>query len=158
MQTSVKLQDMMSYSLLMTIIAIVLVLAPVIILLILKLVKFQPKKKEKKVKPVVRPKIDPSKLRMMYLEKIKEIETRYATSLIDMRQAHIELSEAVREYCSEASGVPVKAYSLKEISVLGKPQLHEMVREFYEPEFAYDSDKDIKASFSKAREVVNSWK
>ena len=158
MPTSVKLQDMMSYSTLLAVIAGILILAPIVVLIVLKLIKFQPKKRVKKVKVVKKPKIDPARLRSMYMEKIKEVETRYETGLIDMRQAHLELSKTVREYCSEASGMPVDAFSLNEIALLNRPQLFEMVKEFYEPEFAYDSDKNIKASFSKAREVVTSWK
>ena len=159
MQTSVKLQDMMSYSLLLTIIAIAVIVLPLILFAILKFVKFKPKKKDPKAKPAaVKRKYDPVTLRNMYLEKIKEVETRYTTGLIDMRQAHIELSSVVREYCSEASGIPANSLTLKEIEFLNVPSLYNLIKEFYEPEFAPASDKDITLSFRNAREVVNSWK
>ena len=159
MQTSVKLQDMMSYSVIMTIVAVVMIVLPVIIFIILKLTKFKPKQKVKKVKAApVKKKVDPAVLRSMYLEKIKEVETRYNTSLIDFRQAYIELSSIVREYCSEASGVPANSLTLRELEVLNVPSLFNLIKEFYEPEFAPASDRDINQSFRNAREVVNSWK
>jgi hypothetical protein len=48
MQTSVKLQDMMSYSLLLTIIAIAVIVLPLILFAVLKFVKLKPKKKAPK--------------------------------------------------------------------------------------------------------------
>ncbi len=158
MPTSVKLQDMMSYSVILTIIAVVLVLAPVIFLLVFKLIKFKPKKKVKVEKPKPKKHYDPVTLKNMYLEKIKEIETRYSSSLIDMRQAHLDLSKTVREYCAEASDVPVNSLTLNEIERLNVPSLYLLIKEFYAPEFAYEADADIARSFMNAREVVRSWK
>ncbi len=74
-----------------------------------------------------------------------------------MRKAHILLSQCVREYCEEASSVPANSLTLREIEKLNKPTLYNLIKEFYEPEFAYDSDKDIKASFMRAAEVVRTW-
>ena len=158
MPTSVKLQDMMSYSLIMTIIAVVLILVPVILIIVFKLSKIKPKKKVKRVyKAKPKKKMDPVTLKNVYLEKIKDIETRYVKDLISLRQAHIELSKTVREYCAEASHVPAESLTLKEIEHLNVPSLYLLIKEFYEPEFAHDSDKDIRSSFTNAKEVIRSW-
>ena len=157
MQTSVKLQEMMSYSLVIAIIAAVLVIVPVVIFVVIKLTKFKPKKRVKKVVAKPKKKYDPATLKQMYLDKVREIEAQYASGVIDMRQAHILLSQCVREYCEEASSVPANALTLREIEKLNKPTLYNLIKEFYEPEFAYDSDKDIKASFTRAAEVIRTW-
>ena len=158
MPTSVKLQDMMSYSLILTIASIVLIVLPIVIFIILKLVNFKPKKRVKKVAPAKpKKKYDPAALKRIYLEKVKEIEVRYASDLINSRQAHIDLSKVVREYCSEASGCPAGSLTLNEIEQLNKPSLYLLIKEFYEPEFAQTSDKDIRESFAKAKEVITTW-
>ncbi|MBR2523846.1 MAG: hypothetical protein IKE53_05335 [Clostridiales bacterium] len=159
MPTSVKLQDMMSYSLILTVIAIAIVVLPVLIFSLIKLIGFKPKKREKKAaKPKPKRKLDPQALKALYLEKIKETETRYTNNLIDMRAAHLDLSRIVREYCSEASGLPYDNLTLSELYRFNMPELYNLIREFYEPEFAPSSDKDIAASFSNARGVVTSWR
>jgi len=158
MPTSVKLQDMESYSLIFMIIAIAVIALPIIIILILKLIRFEPpKRKPKPVKLPVAKKIEPQQLKSMYLEKVREIETRYTNNLIDLRQAHIDLSKTVREYCAFASNINTDKLTLREIAKLGKPALFDMVKEFYQPEFAYESDKDINMSFWSAREVIRTW-
>ena len=157
MPTSVKLQDMESYSLILTIIALTLIALPIVIFLIYKLINRTPRTKVPKPKPVPVIHYDPMQLKSMYLEKIKEIETRYRNNLIDLRQAHLDLSKTVREYCAKASGVPTDKFTLGEIARLGKPTLFQLIREFYEPEFAYGSDKDINDSFRNAWEVVRVW-
>jgi len=158
MPTSVKLQDMESYSLILTIIAIALIALPVIILIILKMIRYErPPRKPKPVKPAPVIHYEPQQLKSIYLGMISEVETRYTNNLIDLRQAHIDLSRIVREYCAKASHVNTDKLTLREIARLGKPSLFDTIKEFYQPEFAYDSDKDIKMSFWSAREVIRTW-
>ena len=157
MPTSVKLQEMMSYSLIAAIIAAVLIVVPVLIIVLIKVTKFKPKKKVKKVKEKPKKKYDPGTLKQMYLDKIREIQAQHSSGLIDMRKAHLLLSQTVREYCAEASSVPTNVFTLKEIEKLNRPILYNTIKEFYEPEFAYDSDKDINASFRNAAEVIRTW-
>ncbi|MBR6959682.1 MAG: hypothetical protein IKH76_04290 [Clostridiales bacterium] len=159
MQTSVKLQDMMSYSLILTIIAIAVIVLPIIIFIILKLIKFKPKNKPAKPAPVVKVQktYDPVSLKSLYLNKIREIEVRYNEGKIDNRGAHQELSKAVRDYCSEASQIPTDKLTLQEIGRLNLPTLYSLIMEFYEPEFAYESAKDMNTSFNGAREVITLW-
>lgn len=159
MQTSVKLQDMMSYSLILTIIAVAVIVLPIIAFVIFKLIKFKPKKQpQKQVQPVViRKNYDPASLKSLYLNKIREIEMRYNEGQVDNRGAHQELSRVVRDYCSEASAIPADKLTLQEIGRLNVPSLYTLIKEFYEPEFAYESAKDMNSSFSGAREVITLW-
>ena len=159
MQTSVKLQDMMSYSLILMIIAIAVIALPIIVFVILKLIKFKPKKKPvKQMQPVViRKNYDPVSLKSLYLNMIRDIEARYNEGKIDNRGAHQELSRVVRDYCSEASGIPADKLTLQEIGRLNLPSLYSLIREFYAPEFAYESARDMNMSFNGAREVITLW-
>lgn len=161
MPISVDLQDMFSYSLLLTIGLGLLVVLPIIILVIFKLkgVKLpKRKRKPKPIKPKVISKMAADQIKSKYLKTINEIETKFKAHEIDDREAYLQLSSAVRGFVQEMTGVRAMNLTLHEISGLGMPSLHNLIAEFYRPEFAFDSEgADTPKSIADARTVVEKW-
>ncbi|HAW15861.1 MAG: hypothetical protein IJ869_03690 [Clostridiales bacterium] len=160
MQTSVSLQNPFSYSLGLTIALIALVLVPMILLIYFKirgmdLPKFRlPEKKVKEV-PVIK---DPAAIKSKYLAVIDRIQDERTAESIDDREAYIRLSSAVRSFVNELTGANTRNLSLAEIEGLGMPNLYNLIKDFYHPEFAYDAGNvDITKSFGDARTVIKEW-
>lgn len=164
MPTTVDLQKPLSFSLVLTVVFIILAVLPPLIYIIWKLSKF--KVPEKKVKPKEETVIEQPKkprraieeMKRDYLMKIDAIETKYRNSEIDAREAHIRMSTVVRGFVNEATGVNVKNYTLREIEKLDMPDLTKLIGEFYSPEFAFGTEDDvIEDSFGNARQVIREW-
>jgi len=164
MPTTVDLQEPLSFSLLLTVILIVLAVLPPVIWLILKLLKIKlPEKKQKPVQeeeaPIVMKPVRPIEvLKREYLLKIDAVESKYKEKQIDAREAHIQMSSIVREFVNDATGVNVRNFTLREIQKLNMPNLSKLISEFYSPEFAFGTeDIQIEDSFSNARQVIREW-
>lgn len=157
MQTSVNLQDPFTYSIVPFIIITFLIL--VMTYYIFHLMK----KKEKQVKensvevipeknikniPVIKGK---------YIEQLDIIEHKYRSETIDLRKAYQLISEAVRMFVFEITDITTQNYSLREIKNLNIPNLYELIKEYYEPEFASKSVGDFETSINKARGVIKEW-
>ncbi len=160
MSTSVSLQEPFSYSLNLLLALGAAVLLPLIILLIVKLIMrgkaIAPKKKEKE-QPAPPP-IDKDKVRSKYLGIIDTIEKKYDSKELDDRAAYLELSGAVRNFVHDYTGANTQNMTLNEIGELGMPSLFYLIKEFYKPEFAFDSgEPDVKKSIDTARKVVMTW-
>lgn len=161
MPISVNLQDMFSYSLLLTLGLGLLVILPLVFLLIMKLKGFKLPKRKKKAKPVQPKPISKrasDQIKTHYLNLINEIENKYKEGSIDDREAYIQLSSAVRGFVQEMTGVRAMNLTLHEISGLGMPSLHNLIAEFYRPEFSFENDDaDTPRSIINARTVVEKW-
>ena len=160
MSTSVSLQEPFSYSLNLLLALGAAVLLPLIILLIVKLIMrgkaIAPKKKEKE-QPAPPP-IDKDRVRNKYLGIIDTIEKKYDSKELDDRAAYLELSGAVRNFVHDYTGANTQNMTLNEIGELGMPSLFYLIKEFYKPEFAFDSgEPDVKKSIDTARKVVMTW-
>jgi hypothetical protein len=44
-----------------------------------------------------------------------------------------------------------------ELTRLGRPELAELVRQYYEPEFAFYSEADAKLAIEKGKELIIKW-
>lgn len=161
MPISVNLQDMFSYSLLLTIGLGLLVVIPIVILLIVKLKGYKLPKRKKKAKPVQPKPVSKrtsDQIRAYYLKMINEIEKKYNNKEIDDREAYLQLSSAVRGFVQERTGVRAMNLTLHEISGLGMPSLHNLIAEFYRPEFSFESENaNTPKSITDARTVVEKW-
>lgn len=161
MHTSVDLQDPFSFSFLLTMILLALVILPAIIFAIMKLKGVELPKFKRKPKPKPAPritKVGAEELKRRYLEIISKIETDYKSNRIDDREAHQRLSSAVRGFVNERTGVKVSNYSLKELEFADMPELYTLIKEFYTPEFAFGTDaEDTEGSIRNAKEVISKW-
>ena len=156
MQTSINLQEPFAYSIIPVIITICLTLIETYYLIYTKkkkeknridAVKAIPEKNIKNI-PVIKGK---------YLNQLDTIEYRYTNNMIELRKAYQMISETVRLFVFEITDITTQNYSLAEIKKLNIPILYELIKEYYEPEFASKSVGDFTTSINKARRVINEW-
>lgn len=151
MQTSVKLQDPFSYS----IYPIFIILA---ILIIYTIILFLKRKKKDNSKTILRkPVINLEKVKLKYIKKLQELEQKIDKNKISTRTAYQSTSIIIRHFVYEVTNIKVQNYTLAEIANLEMPELYELVKEYYIPEFAVQSLGDIKESIEKTRKVIEKW-
>ena len=159
MQTSVELQNPMSYYLFWLILAIVAVAAVFFLQIFFRiLLKDQLKRKREKKPKDHAPKRKPlSVLKWEYLQRLEYLERGIMAGSYTKRAAYQELSMLIRTFVNDATGIKVQNYSLQEIRRVGIPGLTALVQEYYEPEFARQSMADIRASLFRTRKAIQLW-
>ena len=156
MQTSVKLQEMHSYSFVMIMVVAVFVAASIVGALIL-IIKWSQKRKK-----IVRPQkeitlADRENIKEKYLKLLNELEAKCHNNKLSNRKAYQELSKITRHFVYEATGIKVHNYTLEEIKETNISGLYSVISECYAPEFAIDKNGDIHSSVTRARKVIEEW-
>lgn len=151
MQISVKLQDIHTYPLYMTISMVAMAVLAVAIAVYVIIKRYKPVKVENKS-------INSADIQKKYLSMLDELLYLYNNKKITNRKAHIKLSEIIRRFAYEATGIKVQNLTLKEIEMMNMPVVSDIVRACYEPEFAADSLGDVAGSVDKAKGVIEKWK
>lgn len=157
MQTSVKLQEMHSYSFVMIMVVAVFVAASIVTALILIIKWSQKRKKIVRTQKEITP-ADRENIKEKYFRLLDELEMKYRNHKLSNRKAYQELSKVTRHFVYEATGIKVHNYTLEEIKKTNISGLYSVVSECYAPEFAIDKNGDIYASITKARKVIEEWK
>ena len=158
MQTSINLQEPFAYSIIPVIIAICLTLILTYYLIYSRRKKEKYKVDEEKVKEIPEKNIkNIPVIKGKYLNQLDTIEYKYTNNMIELRQAYQMISEATRLFVFEITDITTQNYSLKEIKKLNIPNLYELIKEYYEPEFASKSVGNFEASINKARRIINEW-
>ena len=96
-------------------------------------------------------------IKQKHLNQLNGIEKKYNDQKIDLRLAYQLISENVRTFVFEVTDITTQNYSLEEIKKLDMPKLYELIKEYYEPEFASKSVGDFKESINRARGIINEW-
>ena len=96
--------------------------------------------------------------RQKYLRQLARLENGLAGGTVETRVAYQELSRIIRGFVYEVTRIEVHHYGFSEISALNMPQLTELVREYYEPEFSKEAPGDILASLYRTRQVMSVWR
>ena len=81
----------------------------------------------------------------------------YKSGKISLRKAYQQISEAVRYFVFEVTGISTQNFSLSEIKNANIPGLYDLIEEYYEPEFASKTNGDFDSAISKARRIINEW-
>lgn len=160
MQTSINLQEPFTYSLIPLIIAINVVIIIIITcyLIITRKSKNQLKIKEEKIKEIPEKNIkNIPVIKNKYLDQLDSIEYKYKNNMIELRESYQMISETIRLFVFEITDITTQNYSLSEIKKLNIPHLYELIKEYYEPEFASKSIGNFDISINKARRVINEW-
>ena len=158
MQTSINLQEPFAYSIIPVIIAICLTLIVTYYLIYSRKKKEKYKVDEEKVKAIPEKNIkNIPVIKEKYLNQLDTIEYKYTNNMIELRQAYQMISETTRLFVYEITDITTQNYSLKEIKKLNIPNLYELIKEYYEPEFASKSVGNFEASINKARRIINEW-
>ena len=156
MQTSINLQDPFKYSIIpLMIMLLVFIIFTLYFLLTRK--KVIPKIK-KEIKEIPEKNIkDIPVIKNKYQDELDSIEYKYNNQMIELRKAYQLISEAVRLFVFEVTDITTQNYTLSEIKKMGIPDLYELIKEYYEPEFASKPVGDFKNSIDKARSVISQW-
>lgn len=94
------------------------------------------------------------------LAELVRIEGEAAAGQISAREAHQELSRAVRTFVATASDLPADTMTLAALRAAGPSPLADLVAGLYRPEFGPDEDdarRELDRSITHARTVVESW-
>lgn len=158
MQTSINLQQPFSYSVIPLIIAICLVMLITCYLIYFKVKQKKVKLEKNKITEIPERNIkNVPVIKNKYLNQLDTIKYKYENQMIDLRKAYQLISEAIRLFVFEITDITTQNYSLAEIKKLNIPDLYELIKEYYEPEFSSKSIGDFDSSINKARRVINEW-
>ncbi len=157
MQTSINLQEPFAYSIIPVIITICLIMVATYYFIYLR-------KKEKNKVYEVKVQAIPEKniknipvIKGKYLNQLDSIEYKYTNNICELREAYQLISQTIRLFVFEITDITTQNYSLSEIKKLNMPTLYELIKEYYEPEFASKSIGDFETSINKARRVIKEW-
>ena len=96
--------------------------------------------------------------RIKYIRQLNRLEKALNEGALEDRVAYQELSRIIRMFIHDVTRVDVQNYSYSEISAHNIPQLTELVREYYEPEFAKDAGGNIRESLQRTGQVISLWR
>lgn len=158
MQTSINLQEPFTYSIIPLIITLCLTVTITCYLIYTRKKKEKVKVIENEIKVIPEKNIkDIPVIKSKYLNQLNSIEYKYNNEMIELRKAYQLISETIRLFVFEITDITTQNYSLSEIKKLNIPILYELIKEYYEPEFASKSIGDFNNSINKARRVINEW-
>ena len=158
MSTTVELQEMFSYSFILLIIAASLLA----VLSVMGFIVFWRMRKQSVNVPIVTPapKMKPVhsvNVKQKYRAVLNDLEKNCHENKISGRAAYQQLSQIVRRFVYEATGIKVHNYTLEEIRQLNMPDLYSVIAECYAPEFAVENNSNIYDTLQKARKVIEEW-
>ena len=98
-----------------------------------------------------------SRYRKKYLQRIGEVEAAFGKGEIDTREVCQRMSREVRSFVHAVTGWRTDTMVYLELTRLGRPELAELVRQYYEPEFAFYSTADAELAIEKGKELIIKW-
>lgn len=158
MKTSVELQDPFSYMIIWIILAVLFIAAVIFAQLYFRKVLGDRLKKPRTPKLKKVPPATLDNIKRKYLGELTYIESDLVNNRITIREAYHKLSKNIRMFVFEVTGIKVQKYTLTEIRRVNIPPLTNLVREYYEPEFARETRADVRSSIYKTRELIQSWR
>lgn len=93
-----------------------------------------------------------------YLFEVDQIAGRYARGELTPRRAHAALSVAVREFLTEATGVPADKMTLSELRSTPFVGATHAIAEFYPIVFGADEARSVEHGTDAARQVITLWR
>ena len=164
MVTTVELQKPFEYSWWVSLIWILLIIVAVAIFafMLIKLFFLDKKKAETmagRPKTPATPRVLPG-VKNKYIQRVQDINNRYAAGAVSKRNGYQELSGVIREFVHEATGINVETLTAEEVRAMGIMNLNVLMEEYYVPEFAEDErarNKDLTKSCNTAVGVIRSW-
>ena len=97
-------------------------------------------------------------LQGIYLHTIDDIARRHAAGELSPRRAHAALSVAVREFLSEATGVPADKMTLTDLRSTPYVGATYAVAEYYPIVFGPDEARSVEHGAHAARQVITLWR
>ena len=97
-------------------------------------------------------------LKAEFLRAVNDIADRHEDEQLDSRAGHHELTGVMRRFVRRTTGHDVTSQDLA--TLLADPRTRavgELIGDLYEPDFAMSSDRDLRDSVRRAREVIRTW-
>lgn len=162
MKTTVNLQDPFSYSVQILYIIAFLFGICILIFLFPKIKEaasklFAHKKKTKNIVVNQRNSIEKTWIRNKYLAELAKLENGIISNTVSVRESYQQMSECIRKFVFEMTGIKVQNYTLQDIKTLNMPLLEQLISEYYQPEFAKESVGDRLAALKRTREAIMKW-
>ncbi|MCR5654619.1 MAG: hypothetical protein K6G07_03140 [Lachnospiraceae bacterium] len=157
MQTTVELQNAVSYWPIWIILAFVLIAALIFLQVFYRIRLREALHGPKPPKVVPPPPRDIPKIKAKYMRRLNALEGRFQAGKIGTRDLYIQLSNLIRMFTYEATGIKVQKYTLNEIRALNMPVLTNLVQDYYEPEFARSANPNCEKSLQKTRRMIQTW-
>lgn len=98
-----------------------------------------------------------ARLKADYLARVGDIGARAERGELSSRRAHSELSEAVRDFATRATGIQATYMTLTDLKQTPLSSVTAAVEDFYPAAFAVDGHADAAAGVAAAREVIAGW-
>ena len=156
---TVQLQDSLSLSIWWLVLAAALVALAAVLWFVVR--KRFPRRIHEKTKREKQPEPPAAEglegLKTEYLQRMKVTSMRLSVGRLSLRDAYQTMSADLREFVEKACGVRVREMTLSEIRALGIRPLTELVQNYYEPEFALQSEANAKRSFEMTCNVIRRW-
>ena len=89
------------------------------------------------------------------LRKVQEISSEYGKKELDSRAAHQQMSLAVRQFVQAVTGLPADKMVYGDMRALRRPDLADLIKDYYEPEFAFSPEA---ASEERTNEAITKGK
>lgn len=156
-QPAGQILPVVGYSPLWLVIGLLLILL-VVAYYLLSLLLTRPRPAPQPVPPAAAPRRSGAELQAVYLEQVERIEQLHAAGELSARRAHAELSRTVREFVSEATGVPADRMTLSELRATPFAGAAFAVSEYYPLIFGPDEARSTEHGLHAARQVIALWR
>lgn len=100
---------------------------------------------------------DVQRIKGRYISELSRIENELIRSRMSVREAYQRMSECIRGFVFDVTGIRVQNYTLQDIQELNIPILSELIVEYYAPEFAQRSKGNVNDSINKTKWVIERW-
>lgn len=102
----------------------------------------------------------PGSSRKASMDRLHTIQVDVAKERITPRRGHQLISETVRTYAADKTGLQAQSMTLEDLRVAAPPKLVDLLTLIYPPEFGPGEELPREAfdeALTKARELVGSW-
>jgi len=97
-------------------------------------------------------------LKSEFLRAVNDIADRHEEGRLKAREGHHELTGAMRRFVRRTTGHDVTSQDLATLLADERTRaVGELIGDLYEPDFARSSDRDLRESVRRAREVIRTW-
>lgn len=97
-------------------------------------------------------------LKAEFLRSVNDIADRHEAGELEARTGHHELTGVMRRFVKRTTGHDVTSQDLATLRADARTRaVGELIADLYEPDFALASDRELRDSVRRAREVIRAW-
>jgi hypothetical protein len=97
-------------------------------------------------------------LKAEFLRAVNDVADRHEAGELEARAGHHELTGVMRRFVKRTTGHDVTSQDLATLRADARTRaVGELIADLYEPDFALASDRELRDSVRRAREVIRAW-